>query len=116
MKAGDRRTRDVCDTQFSAVKDVCPVSLLRAAIMNSSWLERTFTMANSLATKKPLSRTRKRIANNLREIMVGASQLVAIPLALLASAGQWAGGIESRAAFETIENHASLKGSLWPSY
>ena len=66
-------------------------------------------MANSLAAKKPLSRTRKRIANNLRKIMVGASQLVAIPLALLASADKWAGGIGSRAAFETIENHASIE-------
>jgi hypothetical protein len=40
-------------------------------------LERTLTIANSLAPKKPFSRTRKTTANSLRRIMPGASQLIA---------------------------------------
>ena len=32
MKVGDRRTCDVCGTQFSATREVCPVCILRAAI------------------------------------------------------------------------------------
>ena len=32
MKVGDRRTCDVCGTQFSATREVCPVCVLRAAI------------------------------------------------------------------------------------
>jgi Protein kinase domain/NACHT domain/MalT-like TPR region len=32
MKPGDRRTCDVCGTQFSASREVCPVCILRAAI------------------------------------------------------------------------------------
>jgi hypothetical protein len=43
----------------------------------SSWLARTFTIANSLATKKPFRRTRKTTAKSLRNMMPGTSQLVA---------------------------------------
>ena len=39
MKLGDRRTCQVCGTQVSADRDVCPVCMLRAAITEEVSLE-----------------------------------------------------------------------------
>ena len=39
MKVGDRRTCQVCGTQVSADRDVCPVCVLRAAITEEVSLE-----------------------------------------------------------------------------
>src|SRR6516164_3914809 len=61
------------------------------ALLASSWLARTLTIANSLTTKKPFSRTRKTIAKSLSKMIPGASQFVAcIPTvsAILAKNGR----------------------------
>ena len=45
----------------------------------SSWLPRTLTIANSDATKKPLSSTRKRMTASWKKIVPPDSQCVATP-------------------------------------